>query len=58
MTKKDYKFLKVKSKDLKKEIEILMKVNKSERNEYKIKYLLNLLEDTVNKMENIINNMY
>ena len=57
MTKKD-KFLKVKSKDLKKEIEILMKVNKSERNEYKIKYLLNLLEDTVNKMENIINNMY
>ena len=35
-----------------------MKVNKSERNEYKIKYLLNLLEDTVNKMENIINNMY
>ena len=42
MTKKD-KFLKVKSKDLKKEIEILMKVNKSERNKYKIKYLLNLL---------------
>jgi hypothetical protein len=58
MNKKDFKFLKVNSEDLKKKIETLMKVNKSKRNEYKIRYLLNLLEKTINKMENTINNMY
>ena len=56
MNKKDYKFLKEESKNIKYELEKIVKQKNSDDN--RVRYLLNLLENTVNKMENIINNMY
>ena len=56
MNKKDYKFLKEEAQNIKNELEKLVKQKKPD--DIRIRYLLNLLENTVNKMENIINNMY
>ena len=55
MNEKNYKFFKTQSKELKKEIIDLIKHKK---NEYKIRYLLVLLESTMNEMEIIINKSY
>ena len=56
MNKKDYIFLKNQSKNLKNDIEKELKNKKIDDN--KVKYLLSLLDQTVNKMEKIINSMY
>jgi hypothetical protein len=56
MNKKDYKFLKKEAQNIKHELDKIGKQKNPDDN--RIRYLLNLLENTVNKMENIINNMY
>lgn len=53
-----YSFLKKESLRLKEKISKLLKNKKSEKDENEIRYLINLLEQTTNKMELIINSRY
>ena len=53
-----YSFLKKESLKLKEKISKLLKNKKSEKDENEIRYLINLLEQTTNKMELIINSRY
>lgn len=53
-----YSFLKKESLRLKENISKLLKNKKSQKDENEIKYYLNLLEDTTNRMELIINSKY
>lgn len=55
---KDYIFLKKKSKQLKEKITKLLSKKKNEKDENELRYFINLLEETTNKMEIIINSKY
>ena len=54
----NYTFLKKESLKLKEKISTLLKKKKNQKDENEIKYFLNLLEETTNKMEIIINSKY
>ena len=56
MNKKTYIFLKDESKRIKTDIDFELKKKVVDQN--KVRYLIILLENTTNKMENIINSMY
>lgn len=55
---KDYIFLKKKSIQLKEKITKLLSKKKNEKDENELRYFINLLEETTNKMEIIINSKY
>lgn len=57
-SKKEYIFLKKESIKLKEKVTKLMKNKKSTKDENEIRYLLLILEKTLEKMEIIVNSMY
>lgn len=55
---KDYIFLKKKSIQLTEKITKLLSKKKNEKDENELRYFINLLAETTNKMEIIINSKY